>query len=365
MKVLNITMHAVDNYGSVLQTYATEQLFRKLGCEVETLNYIQNGLQLDSVSKIIRNGGPGWKIKCKQLVLHLIQPKHGNARKKVMEDFRKKYLHLTKHKYLSTDELKSDVPTADIYCTGSDQTWNTTLHGVSDVYFLTFAPAGKKRIAFSASFGVSSLPQKDQEAVKKRLANYTAISVREESGLAILKELGVDNAQWVLDPTLAVMPDCWYDMAADRMIDKEYIFVYQLNTSETFADYVNKFSKSKGLDVFYVKSRKEKSLQGTYIECPTPEMLLSYFRYSSYVITDSFHATVFSLIFHREFLIIYPPHFPTRLESLLCMIGLEKRHVADFTRFDYDNEHIDYEKVGQIIELKQKETLGFLKNAIR
>lgn len=364
MKIANITMHAINNYGSVLQTLATEHLFEQLGCEVETVDYIRETAQLSSLAQIVKYGGPGWRIKCKQLILHLL-PKH-SKREDVLNEFRKKYLHLTAKHYTSDAELENDPPLADIYCTGSDQTWNTVVQGgVPKAYFLHFAPQGKRRIAFSASFGIDSLPEKDIQEVKTMLKQYAYLSVRELSGLRILQDLGFRNAVQVLDPTLAVNPVFWEKMADGKLIEGDYIFVYQLNTSSSFTEYVNRFSTYKGLPVVYVKSRMNKDLKNsTYWESPRPEQLLSLFKYSTYVITDSFHATAFCLIFHCNFVDIYPEKFPTRLDNVLRMTRLENRHVTNLKELDYFDEEINFEEVDSILNCERNKTLAFLKEAV-
>lgn len=363
-KVLNITMHAVNNYGSVLQTLATEKIFHDLDCQIETLDYIQDSLQMDSISKILKHGGPGWKIKFKQIILHLVNNDASN-RSKVFEEFRKKYLHLTDHRYYSVQELYNTVPVADIYCTGSDQTWNTTLHGVSEAYFLRFAPVGKKKISFSASFGIEELPDKDKEKAKQYLSEYSAISVRESSGLDILRRLGINNAFHLLDPTLVVDRRFWESISAERQCDKEYIFVYQLNSSRTFTDYVNAFATKKGLPVIYVRSRRNSGLvNGKYFGSPSPEVVLSLFRYSTYVITDSFHATVFSILFHCNFIDILPPFFSTRIKSILDLTKLDSRVVTDLDAFDYTETPINWDEVDELLLKEREKAIEFLKEAI-
>lgn len=365
MKVANITLHAINNYGSVFQSLATERLFEQLGCEVETIDYIRETAQCNTIWKILRYGGPGWKIKIKQIVLHFM-PQSENKRKEVLDSFREKHLHLSTIKYRSDQDLLDNVPEADIYCTGSDQTWNTEIqHGVPRAYFLSFVPEGKRRIAFSASFGIPKLPERDKAEASELLSKYFAISVREKSGLDILHDLGFNNAVQVLDPTLVVGADFWASLAAPRMISQEYILVYQLNNNSTFVKYVNEFATRKGLHIVHVRSHKEAIHNCTYIPDCTPEQLLSLFKYSSYVITDSFHATVFSLMFHCNFLNIYPPKFPTRLESILQLTGLQNRHITDFSRFDYADNPINYSKVDAILEAERQKSLNFLKRAIQ
>lgn len=213
MKVANITLHAINNYGSVFQTFATEKIFESLVCEVETIDYIRETAQLDSFWKIIKHGGPGWKIKMKQLALYLL-PNSKDKRVERLDAFRQKHLHLTKRRYLSDKDLEENTPEADIYCTGSDQTWNTEIqHGVPRAFFLAFAPENKKRISFSASFGISELPVRDKAEAKELLSKYSAISVRETSGKKILDDLGFTDSVQVLDPTLVANPEMWYSLA--------------------------------------------------------------------------------------------------------------------------------------------------------
>lgn len=365
MKVANITLHAINNYGSVFQTLATEKIFESLGCEVETIDYIRETAQLDSCWKILRYGGPGWKIKMKQLILHFI-PKSESKRKEVLDAFREKYLHLTAVKYRSDQDLLGNVPQADIYCTGSDQTWNTEIqHGVPRAFFLAFAPEGKKRIAFSASFGISKLPERDKAEAKELLSKYSAISVREASGKKILDDLGFTDSVQVLDPTLVANPEMWYSLASPRIKEQDYILVYQLNSNDAFVKYVNEFVSRKGLHVVHVRLRKEPINNCTFMPDCCPEDLLSLFKYSSYVITDSFHATVFGLLFHCNFMVIYPSKFPTRLESILKLTGLQSRHVSDFSCFNYADTPIDYPKVDAILEIERQKSMDFLKKAIK
>lgn len=364
MKIAIITLHAINNYGSVLQTLATEYLFEKLGCEVETIDYIRETAQCNTIWKILYYGGPGLELKIKQIILHFM---HMNRKKGInrFDVFRNKYLHLTKTKYRSDRDLMERCPVADIYCTGSDQTWNIEIqHGVPRAFFLAFTPDNKKRIAFSSSFGISRLHNRYKAEVKELLSKYSAISVREKSGIDILNDLGFNDAVKVLDPTLVVGVKLWDSLAAPRMIAQDYILVYQLNRSRTFVKYVNEFANKKGLHVAYVRSRKERINNSTHFCDVTPEEFLSLFKYSSYVITDSFHATVFSLMFHCNFMVIYPPKYPTRLESVLQLTGLKSRHVRNFSCFDYADNHIDYDRVDSIIEIERQKSMDFLNKAL-
>jgi hypothetical protein len=362
-KVANITMHAINNYGSVFQTLATEKLIEMCECEPITIDYIPASAQPTSISQIIATKGDSLILKLKKILAFLL-PHKGNLAN-VLDDFRKKNLHLTPLKYHSVDELISNPPEADIYCAGSDQTWNTVCQGeVSDAFFLGFVPKGKRKIAFSSSFGISKLPEQDCKAVYDRLSEFYAISVREKTGIDILNNLGL-KGQLVLDPTIAIGREFWDKMADPRMFEQGYLLVYQLNRSHSFTKYMKEFARRNNLYIVQIRSRKDTNLEnGIWLNDVTPEQLLSLFKYSKKVLTDSFHATVFSLMFHCDFIDIYPPDFSTRLESILQMTGLQSRHVTDFNRFDYSDNPIDYNRVDAILQSERERTITFLKEAL-
>ena len=361
MRVLNITLHAINNYGSVLQALATETIFRQLGCEVETIDYVRETAQLNSCCKILRYGGPGVKIKIKQLVLHLFFRQENKS--KLFEKWRRENLQLTKVAYRSDKDFYKKPPVADVYCTGSDQTWNTVCQGgIPYPYFLSFVPEGKKRISFSASFGITSLPDKDVEEVRELLKKYNAISIREESGLDVLRQLGIDG-QVVLDPTLVVGADFWNQRVASPLIEGDYLLVYQLNRSEKFAQYVKKYAEFHKLKIVAINSKSN------YKGCRNfpyvlPEEFMNLIKYAKVVITDSFHATAFSVLFHRQFVNIYPPLFSTRLDSFLKFLNLTSQHVTNLEDMNYGVESISYDEVDSILKSERENTLEFLKSAL-
>lgn len=361
MKVLNITLHAIDNYGSVLQTLATETIFRKLGCEVETIDYVRETAQLDSFYKIMRYGGPSITLKVKQLISHLFLREKGRA--ELFEKWRRGNLQLTTVAYRSDNDFEVNLPIADVYCTGSDQTWNTVCQGgIPYPYFLSFVPEGKKRISFSASFGITSLPKKDEDIVKNLLKKYDAVSIRERSGLNILNQLGIEG-QVVLDPTLVVGTEFWSSRTGVPKVEGEYLLVYQLNRSEKFAQYVKNYAKSHNLKVVIIGG-KFKLKGGLVFPYVLPEEFMNLIKYAKVVITDSFHATAFSVLFHRQFINIYPPHYSTRLDSFLKSLNLTNQHVIDFENMNYGIERIDYEVVDTILKDGREKSLEFLKSAL-
>lgn len=363
MKISVITLHAVRNYGSALQTYATQRIFENLGFETQIIDYRRKALKLDTLSHILSNNEFNIKTKIK-LCLILPSTKKINS---VFELFLREKLKLTDKIYSEDKDFEHLMIDSDIYCTGSDQVWNSGWHnGIPYPFFLSFVPNSKRMISFSASFGKDELDEWEKEPIKQLLERYDYISVREESGKEILNDLGFEKSVHVLDPTLTINSEEWYKLADKNQLKEKYILVYQLNNNKKFDMYAKELAKEKGIKLIRLCTRyDQKRKTGKGIVIPKIEKFLSLFRDAEYVITDSFHATAFSLIFHKKFLCIYPGMYNTRLESILNLLSLNSRHLTDFSKFDVIDASIDYDKVDAILEESRKITINFLKEATR
>lgn len=363
MKVANITLHAIDNYGSVLQTLATERIFEQLGCEVLTIDYVRETAQMNSVWKILKARNLSFVQKGKSLISYLFF--RDNERSRILNNFRKEYLHLTDKRFLSDNELKDGYPEADIYCTGSDQTWNVVCQGgVPRPFFLDFAPAGTKKIAFAASFGIETIPEIFQSEVKELLSHYDAISVREQTGVDILHKLGFD-ATLVLDPTLAVDPLFWHEFASPRLYNEDYILAYQLGRNLSFTKYMKDLADYHNLKLIHVRTRQDTKINnGECLTAPSPQDFLSLIKYAKYVITDSFHCTAYSIMFNRNFVNIMPARFTSRIEDILKITGLTDRILHNYNDFKLCENPIDYKPIDIWLKKEREKTISFLKNAI-
>ena len=350
MKISIITLHAVKNYGSALQAYATQKIFEDLNLEVEIVDYRRKMPKMHSIKQKIKR--------------FLIKPS-SKAAKKVFDRFVNAHLKMTDKVYTTDQDFELNPIDADIFCTGSDQVWNSYWHnGIAYPFFLSFVPDGKKKISFSASIGKEQLDEDEKEETKRLLNRYSAISVRESSAVDIIKGLGLENVCQVLDPTLTVEPKVWYDLADTKQRKKKYVLVYQLCNNSTFERYAKKFAKAKGLQLIRLCTRYDQMRKpGHAVVLPEIVTFLSLFRDAEYILTDSFHATSFSLIFHKKFGCFYPNAFSTRIKSILKLTGLESRLVEsqDLTLLD---EEIDYEKVDSILNESRAQTMQFLTNAV-
>ena len=223
MKIQTITIHNVPNFGSVLQTLATQIIFEKKYCEIETIDYCPPRLKVKNrVSQVFKGRGSLLKKIAIFLTMDVLN-------KRVFSSFLKKRVKMTSRVY-GLDEMENKLSKPDLYLTGSDQVWNSEHNQfVNSVYY--FEKLKGKKASFSSSFGRSSLPESEKEIIMPLLADYKLLSVREDSGKRILQELfpQKDIVQ-LLDPTLLVSASEWRSIASrSKYSAKKYILIYPMS----------------------------------------------------------------------------------------------------------------------------------------
>lgn len=315
--IMIITQPLLNNYGGLLQNYAMQRVICLLGHSVETYDYFFSGL-------------PKWiyfRSWIKSLLFFIIGKKRKFAKIVPIEErlplfnqFIEEKLKKTKRfNYYSCSELKNKM--TDCIVVGSDQVWRPKYNYHLKDMFLKFAHSLRvKRIAFAASFGVDEweYTPKQTKICSALAKKFNAISVREESGVKLCKEhLGVD-ATWVLDPTLLLKKEDYLQLCQDVPINaNRFMAVYVLNLNESVKTTYESIAKEKNLEVKYFAADANATLS-------IPEWL-AMFRDASYVVTDSFHGTVFSIIFEKEFKCIYnKSRGAARFESLLNLYNSGK-----------------------------------------
>ena len=366
-KVELITLQNVPNYGSVLQAYATQEIIKKMGYRVEIIDYFPNRMTKKAMLLRIKNKGLIFKKSfiIRNIARMVIFPSY-MLRFNIFKKFKKKYLNTTSKIYKNNSELLQDIPKADIYCTGSDQVWNSSWNeGIDKALFLDFVPKNKKCIAFSASFGKRQLELSEIQDTKKLLIKYKYISLREKSGVKILNDLGIHNAINVLDPTLLLTLSEWEKISFNRFKGEKYIFVYNLNRNKKIDHYARNLSNNTGLKIKYLSYQIHDFYKQGKMYCnPAVEIFLDLIKNAEYIITDSFHAIAFSLTFNREFVIVYPNKFSTRLKNILELTDLQNRVAMDENDLAVINEKINYKKVNKILNDERCKSMNWLKNAL-
>lgn len=361
MKICTITCHDVYNHGASLQAYALQTYLASLGHDVSIIDYkpdyLSGHFRLDAV------GNPKYdKPFVRQMYLAAKLPGRLRVlpRKKAFDSFTEKYLHLTK-RYGSFEELKLDPPEADIYFAGSDQIWNPLFkNGRDPAFYLDFVRRGV-RASYAASFAVDSFPPELADAARAYLNNFDYISVREKTGLDILKSLGIDFGCVVPDPVFLLSRDEWSALVpqCDKAVEP-YLLVYDFDHDPLVRSLARKISKERGLRIFSVF---DESYADKCFPCAGPERFLELVRNASFVISNSFHATAFSMIFERDFAVTpRREKINTRMTDLCERVGLtgsvarDESFVISNIDFDKINEHLICEKqrgtayIGMVLE---------------
>lgn len=354
LKLDLITLHAVQNYGSVLQAVATQKLFEEHGCDVKVINYIRENVRPENLLDTWSKGNI-----IKKIIMYPTVKRWNN----VFSKFCEKNLNLTDKVYTYEKDFEDYPLDADVYCTGSDQVWNSKWNrGIIKPLYLNFVPESKKKIAFSSSFGQSELSSDEIKKTKDFIMQYDYISVREESAKDIIeKQYGYKNAYHILDPTLAVTEEFWRKFSCKRLIKEDYILIYNLNRSKAFDKYAKMLSKKTRLKLVRLCTRYDQFYRvGKSVLVPEVEQFISLIDNAKYVLTDSFHATAFSINMQTEPICVFPPEFSGRLESFLTLINSMQRKVEDYNDFDVVNRYVDFKNVNEILASERKKVHDFI-----
>ena len=360
MNVLIVTCHHCYNAGASLQAYALQTYLRENGEHVETIDYLPDYLKH---YKLFANVPARYsKPVIKQLFLLYYLPRRIVSRfdksKRKYDQFKKHYLCLTKH-YSSYSELLNNPPQADIYIAGSDQIWNTMLpNGHDPSFYLQFAPKGKKRISYAASFGVSKIADEYKNKLADWIKTFDFISVREETGLTILNDLNINYATQVVDPVFLLSSEQWRQISSPRLINKKYVLVIDYNRGMELREFAVKIAAKNNLEVVAYNPFDRDCFKGGPLD------FLSLIYYSEAVVANSFHAVAFSVIFEKEFYVFGLKEWKTnsRLYDFVSSVGLSDRVVSN--EKDQIVGKCDFSTVRTLLESKIRISKQFLSEIV-
>lgn len=296
MKVGIITIIDHTNIGNRLQNFAVQEILNSKGTIAETIIYAQSDENGSLVSKL--------KIFLQNFLLKtdiFLSPfyiKHIKKNPKMLltEKFNKKNILRTKKYFYKTSSMSKYADDYDYFCAGSDQVWNAALVQNNPFFFMTFAPS-PKTFSFSASMGSTYIPDKYIENYKSGLLHVGKISVRETSAKDKIKELSGRDSIVLLDPTLLISKDTWLSIAVTPDIDlnnNQYIATYFLSDITTSQrEQIQRFADENNLKIIDINQ--------TYYNSIGPAEFLYVVANASFVFTDSFHGTAFSVIFGKKF----------------------------------------------------------------
>lgn len=345
MQIRIITCHDVYNHGASLQAFALLTYLESVGHVVEIIDYKPDYLSRHYLLWSVDN-----PIYDKPIVkqLYLLAKLPGRLislkRKHLFDEFTRKYLKLTSKRYHSNKELKADPPLADIYIAGSDQIWNTLFQNGRDAaFYLDFAPKTSKRISYAASFATEDVAEELKPFVRRMLQNFDAVSIREQCSLPLLASLGRTDGIAVCDPVFLLTRKQWENVLPQNQIREKYLLVYDTEFSPKVKEIAKRIAKEKKLKIYNVSASRigyaDKDMWAS-----SPMDFVQLIRDASYVVSNSFHASAFSIIFERDFCVINRSEgINERMKGLLLSFGLEDRLVHSYSIMLL--KHIDFSDV--------------------
>ncbi|WP_434794212.1 hypothetical protein TPDSL_09880 [Terrisporobacter petrolearius] len=350
MKINTITCHNVYNVGASLQAYALLTYLKNLGHQVEIIDY-QPGYLADRHKLLYVGNGKYRKnllLKCAYLACKMPQRLSSLSIKNVFDKFHKENYTLTTNMYRTNDDLKLNLPLADVYFAGSDQIWNTIFeNGKDPAFYLDFAPKESIKSSYAASFATESLDYKYKDEVSNWLNNLDNIAVREKTGGKILDDIGITNYECVVDPVFLLDNYFWKKKCKNISYEEKYLLVYDFDNNykvEKISKYIAKKYNLKIWSVFKSKYA-DKQLKNV-----GPIEFITYIKNANIVLSNSFHATAFSIIFNKDFYVINRnENINTRMRDLLDSYGILDRIVNNIKDVE-SSKYIDYRLIAPILE---------------
>ncbi|MCI7734154.1 MAG: polysaccharide pyruvyl transferase family protein [Dysosmobacter sp.] len=363
MKAGLVTFYHIHHYGALLQAAATERAVESLGGACEIIDYYVN--QNNDLFR--KPTGVGSAAADVHTALHY---KALRDRYQRFERFSRDYLRISGHRFESLEELRSAELPYDLILSGSDQIWNPKIFpdGRFDpVFFGAFST--RRKIAYAPSFGVPHIPEGMEEELRSYLEQFSHISVRERQGREIVKEITGKDVPVVLDPTLLLTAEQWSAMAVPPDRSGGYILCYCISKPGALAPYIQRLAEETGLPVVQLCGIRQKvHPRAVCVLDAGPSEFLGLFQNASYVCTNSFHGTVFSVQFQKPFFTAVAPSElaapeSSRTFSILSRLGLTERIIGTGATAGLDDT-IDWADVDRRLRSARQSSLDYLRAAL-
>ena len=365
-KVATITTHSALNYGAVLQAYALSTYLNDAGYHCEVLDY-QPGYVKASYRLIKVPHSPSGILLSGFQAMHYRERK---ARRERFETFRKNYLKTTYEKATQKEELVFLANEFDVLICGSDQIWNPKLHHFDEAYFLSYPEIKAKRMSYAASFGQDSLDDESKNEIARRISAIERFGCREYTAQRVVQELTGRNAEMVLDPVFLLPAETWRKMKTSFDCPKGgYVLAYFLSNPGNSMKAAECYAQKSGKQLYSIGfSPRDVKNHAVNRYDLGPQEFLCAIDGAETVITNSFHATAFSIIFHKQFFTRISSGNDSRNDrmlSLLKQLGLENRVFTDETANTVDfSEKIDYQAVEAKLQQLIFSSKSYLKDSI-
>ncbi len=328
MKVGLLTVHCSKNPGASLQAHALAKKISELGGDVEVINYCPQFF-LDPMDPMKRKSWSA-KEKLKAVLIGRAQLK----RYKLFQNFNRNYLPGISARYDTPDDLKVARMDYDVYICGSDQIWNPENVNNDTSFFFDYVPQNKAVLAsYAASIGQDNLSVQDQEWIRKGIERFDHISIRDKMGVTLARKLlNSDRIVQSIDPTLLFTGDYWRSMAQkpDENLPAKYILYYPIQNTAFSYEVIEQMKKETGLRCIALDGGVKKNPHADMqLRSYGPCEFLWLIDHADYIITNSFHGTVLSLLLNKRVISYRHSTRNSRLESILSLLNLNEIQISD------------------------------------
>lgn len=370
----------LNNYGACLQAYALQTVIESFGFQCEIIRFTEpNGYSktkplVRTITQKIKNNKLYY---CLRFAIDPHFAKHNKLngyRVIAFRRFRSKFLHLTKEDYTSYESLKKIAMDYSAFVCGSDQIWNPTFYNKCNPgYYLYFVPDRIKKIAYAPSIGLSHIPDEYLGDFIKYVNRLDWISCREQLGCELIRNLTGKAARHVVDPTLLLARNDWERIVSRRIHVKPYVLCYLFGQQRCYSELIDRAVEHFNCEAVYIPFFEE-DLLNPYrkITDRDPAGFLELIKHAKYIITDSFHAVVFSILFRKDFSVFFrnatedPNSMNSRIDSILTKLNLTDRLVfpnkVDRTSF---SPVANYDEVHTILDMWRNDSLFYLEEALK
>lgn len=358
------------NYGTVLQAYALQHYLRSEGYDVQNIDF--SPTVVEKVKNLIKSKN-SFTLFSEKFEAMLTRKKADQDKLRIKEDKFNEFLSskfmLTKPFYKADDlsELKGKY---DAYICGSDQIWSPTL--LNPAYYFNYLSKNDTKIAYACSFAVNQIPYNKKDKIKGYLKDFSKISVRENQGKEIVKDLVGLDVPVLVDPTLLLNKSEWDKIASDNIVNKKYVFAYFLTYNEKYFKKAEKIAKEMNCTLVVVPTCKESyDINADVMQDAGPADWISLIANAEAVVTDSFHGCVFSLIYSKQFFVFKrfadsnSKSQNSRVYTLLQEYSLNKCLIDADTSIDKAFiEQEEFLKINEKIELNSNKAKKWLFDSI-
>lgn len=348
LQVCGITYDHTVNYGSCFQAYALQHAIEK----IKMKDGAECRYQLIPIKTF--KEWPNNKSLRRVVLFPLMKLHH-----RQFSGFEDTYMHFASVNSLS--ELPQLNRYIDAFVCGSDVIWNPDMNYHIKAFFLDFADGYK--FSYAASFGKDHIDSAIMNSIAPLLNDFRGISVREKSGVEILKHYVSKPVRTVVDPVFLLQREEWEQQFPDIMDKHGYIFVYITHFNNSIRFFLKELKEKTGLRVIYAAAGPKQAIRQGMLQVHTPEKWLHLLKNADYVVTNSFHATAFSIVFHKKFFTVVSGDktkgINVRMNDLLDIVGLGDRMFSDAPK-ELDLAEIDYTAVDTVVSNMRDESLSFL-----